>query len=34
VYFGYDAQGKISGVYIHFIDIEMALSEEGDEDDV
>lgn len=33
VYFGYDANEEICGLYIHFIDIELALSEEGDEDD-
>lgn len=32
VYFAYDAQGKISGLYIHFIDIELMLSEEEEED--
>jgi hypothetical protein len=34
VYFAYDANGDICGLYIQFIDIELALSEEGDEDDV
>lgn len=34
VYFAYDAKGEICGLYIQFIDIELALSEEGDEDDV
>ncbi|MET3537629.1 DUF4241 domain-containing protein [Chryseobacterium limigenitum] len=34
VYFAYDASGDICGLYIQFIDIELALSEEGDEDDV
>ncbi|AZA53259.1 DUF4241 domain-containing protein [Chryseobacterium sp. G0201] len=34
VYFAYDANGEICGLYIQFIDIELALSEEGDEDDV
>ncbi|UZT96900.1 DUF4241 domain-containing protein [Chryseobacterium fluminis] len=33
VYFGYDANEEICGLYIQFIDIELALSEEGDEDD-
>ncbi|MCS3868117.1 hypothetical protein J3D55_001033 [Chryseobacterium ginsenosidimutans] len=33
VYFGYDANGEICGLYIQFIDIELALSEEGDEED-
>ncbi|SDQ30217.1 Protein of unknown function [Chryseobacterium soldanellicola] len=33
VYFGYDENGEISGLYIQFIDIELALSEEGDEED-
>lgn len=28
VYFGYDAQGKICGVYVHFIDIADSYSEE------
>ncbi|NIF07575.1 DUF4241 domain-containing protein [Chryseobacterium sp. Tr-659] len=32
VYFAYDAQEKICGLYIHFIDIELMLSEEEDED--
>ncbi|MBD3905840.1 DUF4241 domain-containing protein [Chryseobacterium sp. Ch-15] len=34
VYFAYDANENICGLYIQFIDIELALSEEGDEDDV
>lgn len=34
VYFAYDANGEICGLYIQFIDIELALSEEGDEKDV
>ncbi len=34
VYFAYDANDNICGLYIQFIDIELALSEEGDEDDV
>lgn len=34
VYFAYDANGEICGLYIQFIDIELALSEEGDEEDV
>ena len=34
VYFGYDANENICGLYIQFIDIELALSEEGDEEDV
>jgi hypothetical protein len=34
VYFGYDAKEEICSLYIHFIDIEMELSEvEEDEDD-
>nr|WP_315032693.1 DUF4241 domain-containing protein [uncultured Chryseobacterium sp.] len=33
VYFAYDAQGKICGLYIQFIDIELALSEDDDEDE-
>lgn len=33
VYFGYDANENICGLYIQFIDVELALSEEGDEDD-
>ena len=33
VYFAYDAQGKICGLYIQFIDIELALSEEDEEDE-
>lgn len=34
VYFAYGANGEICGLYIQFIDIELALSEEGDEEDV
>lgn len=34
VYFAYDANGEICGLYIQFIDIELALSEDGDDDDV
>lgn len=34
VYFAYDANEEICGLYIQFIDIELALSEDGDEDDV
>lgn len=33
VYFAYDAQEKICGLYIQFIDIELALSEDDDEED-
>ncbi|GAA5094201.1 DUF4241 domain-containing protein [Chryseobacterium ginsengisoli] len=33
VYFAYDANGEICGLYIQFIDVELALSEEGDEED-
>lgn len=33
VYFGYDANENICGLYIQFIDIELALSEEGEEED-
>lgn len=33
VYFGYDANDGICGLYIQFIDIELALSEEGDDED-
>ncbi|MDQ0591688.1 hypothetical protein QFZ37_000057 [Chryseobacterium ginsenosidimutans] len=33
VYFAYDANEEICGLYIQFIDIELALSEEGDEED-
>lgn len=32
VYFAYDSHGKISGLYIHFIDIELMLSEDEDDD--
>lgn len=34
VYFAYDANGNICGLYIQFIDVELALREDGDEDDV
>lgn len=34
VYFAYDTHDSICGLYIQFIDIELALSEDGDEDDV
>lgn len=34
VYFAYDANDEICGLYIQFIDIELALSEEGDEEDI
>lgn len=34
VYFAYDNNNSICGLYIQFIDIELALSEDGDEDDV
>jgi hypothetical protein len=33
VYFGYDKNDKICGLYIQFIDIELALSEDGDDED-
>lgn len=33
VYFAYDTNGEICGLYIQFIDVELALSEEGDEED-
>jgi hypothetical protein len=33
VYFGYDANENVCGLYIQFIDIELALSEEGDDED-
>ncbi len=33
VYFAYDAQGKVCGLYIHFIDIELEFSEEYEEDE-
>jgi hypothetical protein len=33
VYFAYDANEEICGLYIQFIDIELALSEEDEEDD-
>ncbi|MCJ7934607.1 MAG: DUF4241 domain-containing protein [Chryseobacterium sp.] len=33
VYFAYDAQGKICGLYIQFIDIELALSEEDEDEE-
>lgn len=34
VYFAYDNNNSICGLYIQFIDIELALIEDGDEDDV
>lgn len=34
VYFAYDANNEICGLYIQFIDIELALSEDGDDEDV
>lgn len=34
VYFAYDANGEICGLYIQFIDVELALSEDGDDEDV
>lgn len=34
VYFAYDAHGEICGLYIQFIDVELALSEDGDDEDV
>lgn len=33
VYFGYDVNDNITGLYIQFIDIELALSDEEDEDE-
>jgi len=33
VYFAYDTKGEICGLYIQFIDIELALSDEDEEDD-
>lgn len=33
VYFAYDAQEKICGLYIHFIDIELEFSGEDEEED-
>ncbi|WP_185226532.1 DUF4241 domain-containing protein [Chryseobacterium indologenes] len=33
VYFAYDQEERICGVYIHFIDIELELSYEDEEDD-
>lgn len=33
VYFAYDAQGKVCGLYIHFIDIELEFSGEYEEDE-
>ncbi|MDR2237207.1 MAG: DUF4241 domain-containing protein [Chryseobacterium sp.] len=33
VYFGYDVQGNICGLYIHFIDLELEFSEDDDEDE-
>lgn len=32
VYFAYDANGEICGLYIQFIDIELALSDDDDEE--
>lgn len=34
VYFAYDVNNEICGLYIQFIDIELALSEDGDDEDV
>lgn len=34
VYFAHDADDEICGLYIQFIDIELALSEDGDDEDV
>lgn len=34
IYFAYDANNEICGLYIQFIDIELALSEDGDDEDV
>lgn len=34
VYFAYDGNGEICGLYIQFIDVELALSEDGDDEDV
>ncbi|MDN5395005.1 MAG: DUF4241 domain-containing protein [Chryseobacterium sp.] len=31
VYFAYDSKGEICGLYIQFIDIELALSDEGED---
>lgn len=31
VYFGYDADGKVCGVYIHFINVEEEYKDDGDE---
>jgi hypothetical protein len=33
VYFAYDQEERICGVYIHFIDIELELSYEDEEDE-
>lgn len=33
VYFAYDAKGEICGLYIQFIDIELALSDEEEDED-
>jgi len=33
VYFAYDANGKLCGLYIQFIDIELALSDEEESED-
>ena len=34
VYFAYDAHGEICGLYIQFIDVELAVSDDGDDEDV
>lgn len=34
VYFAYDTNGEICGLYIQFIDVELALNEDGDDEDV
>ena len=34
VYFAYDGNGEICGLYIQFIDIELALSEEDEDEDI
>lgn len=33
VYFGYDADGKVCGVYIHFIDVEEEYKDDGGGDE-
>lgn len=33
VYFGYDASGEICGLYIQFIDIELALSDDDEDEE-